>query len=306
MHANLDSMLGDGSAATLLVPQQRSSHTTPQVPRTGHGRRTTDRVPQRQSTVSVVIPTLNEVDNIAWALSRLPEHVHEVILVDGRSTDGTVDAARRARPDVKVVLERRPGKGAALRAGFAAATGDFIVMIDADGSMHPDEISLYAAYLDAGYDFVKGSRFMLAGGSDDMTLVRRVGHWPLLSFVRWGFRVRFTDLCYGFCAFRRSVLPALRLTADGFEIESELVLRAVRAELRIAEVPSWELPRMNGESNLHAVRDGLRILRVLLRERFAGDAHPVGPVVREEARSVVDLRGGARRTADVAAAGARA
>jgi len=242
---------------------------------------------RERGTVSVIIPTLNEAENIEWALARLPEDLHEVILVDGRSTDGTVDVAREARPDLRVVLETRPGKGAALRAGFAAATGDYVVMIDADGSMHPDEIALYTAYLDAGFDFVKGSRFMLAGGTDDMTWVRRCGHWPLLAFVRWSFHVRFTDLCYGFCAFRRSCLPAMQLTADGFEIESELVLRAVRLGLHMAEVPSQELPRLHGESNLHAVRDGLRISRVLLRERFAGRRHPVGTV--DGAHLVIDL-----------------
>ncbi len=241
--------------------------------------------------MSVIIPTLNEAENIAWALARLPEGLHEVVLVDGRSTDGTVGAALRERPDIRVVLETRRGKGAALRAGFAAASGDYIVMIDADGSMHPEEIALYVAYLDAGFDFVKGSRFMLAGGSDDMTVVRRLGHWPLLSFVKWTFRIRFTDLCYGFVAFRRDCLPSLHLTADGFEIESQLILRAVRARLRIAEVPSWELPRMHGESNLNAVRDGLRILRVLMRERFAGRTCPVETYVRgdQQAHLVIDL-----------------
>jgi hypothetical protein len=296
MHAESQATAaGETSSIGRLVPQQRpelaagprgaephrrpADHTTPPSPA------------RRPGTVSVIIPTLNEAENIAWALARLPEGLHEVVLVDGRSTDGTIEVAQRERPDIRVVHETRRGKGAALRAGFAAATGDYIVMIDADGSMHPEEIPLYVAYLDAGFDFVKGSRFMLAGGSDDMTVVRRVGHWPLLSFVRWTFRVRFTDLCYGFVAFRRSCLPYLQLTADGFEIESELILRAVRARLRIAEVPSWELPRMNGESNLNAVRDGLRILRVLMRERFAGRTCPVATYEprEEQARVVIDL-----------------
>ncbi len=291
---------GDGSQrdrarAAGLVPDQHTGDSTPSlVARPEHPHFSEVGMAHRRrhtrGTVSVVVPTLNEAANIGWALSRLPAGIDEVILVDGRSTDGTVEAALRMRPDVKVVRETRLGKGAALRAGFAAATGDYIVMIDADGSMHPEEIALYVAYLEAGYDFVKGSRFMLSGGSDDMTRVRKVGHWPLLAFVKYGFRVRFTDLCYGFCGFRRSCLPALRLTADGFEIESELILRAVRARLRIAEVPTWELPRLSGESNLHAGRDGLRILRVLLRERFAGARHPVGKLpLRPGDHDVIDL-----------------
>lgn len=238
-------------------------------------------------STSLVVPSLNEARNIPWLLERVPDFIDEVVLVDGRSTDDTVAVAREIRPDIRVILETRPGKGVALRSGFAAATGDYIVMIDADGSMHPNEVALFTAYLDAGFDFVKGSRFMLSGGSDDMTLVRRLGHWPLLTFARVGWQVRFTDLCYGFCAFRRSRLEALRLNADGFEIETELVLSAVRAGLRIAEVPSWESPRTYGESNLRTFRDGARVLRVLLRERFAGWSRPVPPV--EPSPHVIDL-----------------
>lgn len=292
MHAQFEAGSADTLSVSQLLPAQRPELAGDTHPhRRPAGRAKPPRSRRRAGTVSVVIPTLNEAENIAWALARLPEDLHEVVLVDGRSTDGTVEAALRERPDIRVVLEPRRGKGAALRAGFAAATGDYIVMIDADGSMHPEEIALYVAYLDAGFEFVKGSRFMLAGGSDDMTVVRRLGHWPLLSFVRWTFRVRFTDLCYGFVAFRRSCLPSLRLSADGFEIEAELILRAVRARLCIAEVPSWELPRLNGESNLNALRDGLRILRVLMRERFAGRTCPVERYEREDeqAHRVIDL-----------------
>ncbi len=171
----------DSARPAELIPQQRGAgagtrprHEHPHFSDVGmaHRRRHT------RGTVSVVVPTLNEAANVGWALSRLPAGIDEVVLVDGRSTDGTVEAALRVRPDIKVVLETRPGKGAALRAGFAAANGDYVVMIDADGSMHPEEIALYVAYLEAGYDFVKGSRFMLSGGSADMTQVRRTGHWP--------------------------------------------------------------------------------------------------------------------------------
>jgi glycosyltransferase involved in cell wall biosynthesis len=218
--------------------------------------------------VSVVIPTLNEERNIEWVLERLPALADEVILVDGRSTDKTIAVARAARPDIRVVLETQPGKGAALRAGFAAARGDYIVMIDADGSMHPDEIERFVDALQSGCDFVKGSRFAEGGGTADMSPIRRIGNGALRTAVNLLYRTNFTDLCYGFIGFRRERLGALRLDSQGFEIETEMIARAVVASLRIGEVPSFEAERRHGESNLSAWRDGRRALATLLRERF--------------------------------------
>jgi glycosyltransferase involved in cell wall biosynthesis len=229
-------------------------------------------IPATRSThdprVSVVIPTLNEEDNVAWVLSRLPDFISEVILVDGRSTDRTVEVARATRPDIRVVLETQPGKGAALRAGFAAATGDYIVMIDADGSMDPAEITRFVAALQSGCEFVKGSRFATGGGTADMSRVRQLGNAALREAVNVLYRTNFTDLCYGFIGFRRDRLEALRLDSHGFEIETEMIARAVVASLRIGEVPSFEAERRHGESHLSAWRDGRRALATLLRERF--------------------------------------
>jgi glycosyltransferase involved in cell wall biosynthesis len=260
-----------GSTAAILVGSAGVSR------RTTPARRT-------QPTVTVVIPALNEARNIGWTLERLPDCVTEVVVVDGRSADDTVAVARAVRPDVVVVDQPRRGKGLALRTGFSYATGDYIIMIDADGSMDPGEIPLYVAFLEHGYDLVKGSRFALGGGSDDMSLVRRVGHWPLRELANVLFGISFTDLCYGFCAFRRDRLPDLDLHADGFEIETELLLRAVKAGLVMTEAPSFELPRRSGESNLRTFRDGGRVLRTLLRERMnraprgRGPAHEAIPV----------------------------
>src|SRR3954453_11912176 len=210
--------------------------------------------------VSVVIPTLNEERNVAWVLERLPEFVDEVILVDGRSTDRTVEIAREVRPDIQVVLEEQPGKGAALRAGFAAARGRYIVMIDADGSMDPAEIERFVAALRDGCDLVKGSRFLTGGGTSDISPVRRLGNGSLREAVNMLYLTAYTDLCYGFMAFRRDWLSVLRLESDGFEIETEIVVRATLARLKVGEVPSFEARRLHGTSNLNAWRDGRRVL----------------------------------------------
>ncbi len=230
-----------------------------------------------RAKTSVIIPTLNEQDNLPHVLPRIPSDVDEVILVDGRSTDRTVEVARELMPTIRVVMEARPGKGAALRAGFAAATGDIIVMLDADGSTDPGEIPTFLAALHGGADFVKGSRFLPGGGTIDMPFYRRAGNEAFILCVRVLFGARFTDLCYGYNAFWRDVLPILDLDGDGFEIETMMNVRALRAGFLVTEVPSYEAARVHGQSRLRTIPDGWRVLRTILRER----RRPMPAVVRE-------------------------
>lgn len=225
--------------------------------------------PSLSPRVSVVIPALNEEENLPHVLPWIPSWVHEVLLVDGRSVDGSVEVARRLRPDIRVVMQQGKGKGDALRAGFAAATGDIIVMLDADGSTNPREIPAFVGALLAGADFAKGSRFMQGGGTADMPFTRRFGHGVLLALVRLAFGGSFSDLCYGYNAFWKHVLPLLNLDADGFEIETLMNVRALRARLRVAEVHSYEEKRVHGEGRLRAIPDGLRVLRTILKEWLA-------------------------------------
>jgi glycosyltransferase involved in cell wall biosynthesis len=219
--------------------------------------------------ISLVIPAMNEEHNIGWVLERLPAEIDEVILVDGNSVDNTVAVSRAIRPDIRVIGQDRPGKGAALRAGFAAARGDVIVMIDADRSMDPLEIKRFLGLIEEGYDLVKGSRFMGDGGTTDMEAIRRCGNAALRGLANSLYGTRFSDLCYGYMAFRRSALAQLALASDGFEIETEIIVRAIKTGLRVGEVASFEQPRAHGESNLNTWRDGTRVLRTMLRHRFA-------------------------------------
>ena len=220
-------------------------------------------------SVSVVIPAFNEEESIDWVLEHLPTWVYEVVLIDGLSTDRTEAIARRLRPDIIVVHQRQRGKGAALRAGFAAARGDIIVMMDADGSTDPRELDRFVEALEGGADFVKGTRVAAGGGSVDLTPFRKAGNLGFVLLVNALYGSRFTDLCYGYCAFWRRHLDTLALCADGFEIESELILNAVGAGLEIREVPSMELARRGGASNLRAFSDGSRVLQMILRHRLA-------------------------------------
>jgi glycosyltransferase involved in cell wall biosynthesis len=251
--------------------------------------------------VSVVIPTLNEARNLPHVFASLPADLHQVILVDGHSVDGTIAVARRLRPDVRVVLQTSRGKGDALACGFAACDGDIIVMLDADGSTDAAEMVRFVDALRDGADFVKGSRFLPGGGSDDLTWLRRLGNGVLSGLVNRLFGTSYTDLCYGYNAFWSRCLDALAVDCDGFEVETLLNIRAARARLRIREVPSYEFRRIHGASNLHVVRDGLRVLRTILRERrdlaraTATDESEVIDLDVRVARLTPGLRPGLRR-----------
>lgn len=229
-----------------------------------------------RASISVIIPTLNEAMNLPWVLRRMPSYVDEVVIVDGRSEDHTVDVARALRVDVVVVAEHRKGKGVAVRAGFAAASGDIIVMLDADGSMDPQEIGWFVSPLQHDYDFVKGSRYVTGGGSEDLTFLRSAGNRALTVLANTVLHSNYSDLCYGYIAFRRECLEVLQLESDGFEIETELIVRAARAGLRIAEVPSNELDRISGVSHLQTFRDGWRVLGTLARECALWEAPTAG------------------------------
>lgn len=266
----------------------------------------------KRASISVVIPARNEALNIPFVLEGLPENIDEVILVDGNSVDDTIAVSRELYPGIVVVHQSRRGKGNALAAGFAAATGDYIVMIDADGSMDPAEIPSFVAALDGGAMYAKGSRFAAGGGSDDISRIRDIGNKALNGITNILFRTHFSDLCYGYNAFHRDCVAAFALPdahdttvaarwGDGFEIETLINVRVAKAKLSIAEVPSFEFERRNGESNLRTFRDGTRVLATILRERFmrtpvvsapVSPSHPVvvemperhsSPIIRSEA-----------------------
>ncbi len=217
--------------------------------------------------VSVVIPAMNEAENLPYVFKTLPGWIHEVVLVDGNSSDNTVEVARELWPDVKVVEQAGKGKGDALISGFAACSGDIIVMIDADGSADGHEIVSYVSALVSGADFAKGSRFANGGGTDDMTPIRKLGNRLLCAAVNAKFGARYTDLCYGYNAFWKHCLDRIDLDCTGFEIETLMNIRVVKAGLRVQEVPSHEYLRIHGVSNLRAVRDGIRVLKVILKEK---------------------------------------
>lgn len=244
--------------------------------------------------ISVVIPAMNEAKNLPHVLKQIPTWVHEVIIIDGNSHDGTLFVAHALWPNrhvvfrdrrrrsaappelrterrgngisLRLIMQERRGKGAALQSGFAAATGDIIVMLDADGSTSPQEIAAYVGALVSGADFAKGSRFLQGGGTADMPFHRKMGNWGLTALVRILIGGQYTDLCYGYNAFWSWTVPWLQLNGDGFEIETMMNIRALQAGLKVVEIPSFEAVRIHGEGNLQTFPDGWRVLKTIWQE----------------------------------------
>ncbi|HEX7083259.1 MAG TPA: glycosyltransferase family 2 protein [Gaiellaceae bacterium] len=229
-----------------------------------------------EPTVTVVVPALDEAENLPHVLPRIPHWVHEVVLVDDHCTDDTVAVAQRLLPRIRVVENTgAPGKGNALRAGFEVASGEIVVALDADGSEDPAEIPLFVGALLSGADYAKGSRFIQGGGTSDMPLLRRLGNKAFVLLVRGLYGARYSDLCYGYNAFWRRVLPQLDLDVAGFEIETLLTIRAHKAGLRIKEVPSFESARIHGVGRLVTFPDGWRVLKTIWRERASTETAAV-------------------------------
>lgn len=232
------------------------------------------------SSVTLLIPAKNELASLPTVLADIPDYIDEVIVIDGHSDDGTFKYALKHPRVNKVVRQRSKGKGAALSAGFACATKDLVVIIDADGSMNLSELQLFLEHF-PGCGIAKGSRYLDGGGSSDLTAFRSMGNKILTSIANRFFDQNWTDMAYGYAVFDRTLLQGLALTnydalgsmfshkayGQGFEIETLMFCRAARRGIRLVEVPSYEKDRIAGASNLRAIRDGVRVLISLFVER---------------------------------------
>jgi glycosyltransferase involved in cell wall biosynthesis len=217
--------------------------------------------------VSVVIPCLNEAENIHLCVTTALEVLErsglpgEVIVADNASDDGSGEIAAAA--GARVVLEPRRGYGSAYLAGFAAARGEYIVMADADLTYDFNEIPRFVAELEGGAELVMGDRMNNIQPGAMPWLHRYVGNPILTGLLNLFFRTGVNDAHCGMRALRRDVLPRLDLRTTGMEFASEMVIRASKEKLQISEFPIEYHPR-GGESKLSSFRDGWRHLRFLL------------------------------------------
>jgi glycosyltransferase involved in cell wall biosynthesis len=222
--------------------------------------------PEHYPKITALICTLNEESNLPHVLPKIPAWVSEVLVVDGHSTDKTVEVARKIRPDIRILAQPGQGKGDALKYGIAQAGGDIVVTLDADGNTDPRELPRFIAPLLNGYDFAKGSRF-LNGRPTRMSRHRRLGNRALARLSNILFGTEFTDMCAGFNAVWKKSWEKIRFP-DEFGYEPLITIRAKRAGLRICEVSCADNGRINGSSKLPFLKQGWGALKAVIRERF--------------------------------------
>lgn len=225
--------------------------------------------PENYPSITVVICTLNEEENLPYVLPKIPQWVGEILLVDGHSTDNTVEVAKKLRPQIKVLYQPGKGKGDALRYGLKHATGDIIVTLDADGATDPEEMDGFIKPLLEGYDFAKGSRFAL-GLPKDKPRHRIMGNLIIIITFNILFFRRYTDLCSGYNAFwRNKLIDAMNpWPSDGFENEPFINARAAKRGLKVIEIGYIEQGRLSGEVKERSWRQGIKAIKSIVRERF--------------------------------------
>jgi len=236
---------------------------------------------QTRVRVSAIIPALNEEDSLPFVLAAIPKWVDEVIVIDGHSTDDTVGVAKRSGERVRVIPQEGKGKGGALRTGYWAATGDIIVALDADGSTDPTEIGAFVRRLRDGADYVKGSRFLQGAATIDMTPLRHVGNWALVTLTNVLFRTRYTDITYGYNAVWSRHRDKLALEIDDWSQETISNIRVARSGLNVGEVVCFEHERIAGTAKLETFSAGWQILKAILRERMVPRERVVKPRMRK-------------------------
>jgi glycosyltransferase involved in cell wall biosynthesis len=222
--------------------------------------------PDNYPTISVLICTLNEEENLPHVLPAIPDWVDEILLVDGHSIDATVEVAKKLCPRIRVFYQTRKGKGDALKMGISEAKGEIIVTLDADGATDPAEMMNFIEPLIDGYDFAKGSRFL--NSTPVMPLHRKFGNWVLTMTSNILFNTKYTDICSGYNAFRKEAIKKIHLVSDGFDMEQEMNVKIKKTGLKVIEVACQDKGRHSGVSKTKAVKQGLIDLFTIIRERF--------------------------------------
>lgn len=226
---------------------------------------------------TVLIPTYNERENVEKVLAGVKaQGVDEILVVDGHSTDGTGELVTRL--GYTLVLQEGKGLGDAIKTGIKKASGDVIIIVDADGSHNTADIPKLLAKISEGYDLVVASRYISApkvkglfvtgSSSYDDTFIRAIGNRTFTWMTRTFYKVPVHDILMGFKAFRKSIFEKVVLKETGQQFDAEIIIKAQKAGYKLAEVPTVEYRREFGESKLSVPYHGFKVLWVIIRELF--------------------------------------
>lgn len=214
---------------------------------------------------TLVLPTLNEIEAVRIIVPQIQrEWVDEIIVIDGGSTDGTVEFMRAN--GLAVHSQPRRGFGHGMRHAMQIASGDVVVEFMADGNSIPADIPRIIAKVREGYDLVVGSRYLQEARSDDDDWLTAKGNWMFTTIVNILFCSRYTDVLTGFRAYRRHAALTLGLDAPGLSWPCQSSIRFARAGLRVTEIPASEPPRIGGERKMRPFRTGAEIVKLILRD----------------------------------------
>ncbi len=216
-------------------------------------------------TTTLCILALNEIEGMRALLKNMSlSQIDEVFVIDGGSTDGTVEFLKDR--GLTVYSQKRKGRGGAFIEGISRSTKDAIIFFSGDGNERSADITRVRQKLEEGCDLVIASRFKKDSKSLDATFLRIIGNKLFTFLVNLFLGQDFTDVFNGFRGIRRDKALSLNLDAYYFDIELQMIMRAVKLGLRIAEIPAIEEKRIGGKAHLRTVRDGFSNLKCFLRE----------------------------------------
>lgn len=214
---------------------------------------------------TLIIPTLNEVESIEKVLVQIPkEEVDQILVVDGHSSDGTVELVRKL--GYSLIFQEKKGFGSAINTGIREAQGEIIVILNGDGSQNPQDIPRLLGKIKEGYDLVLASRYLPGAGSEDDTLVHYIGNRLFTYLCNKLYKMEISDSLYFFIAARKKIFEIIKPEGVHFEYCIEMPIKAHKAGLKIAEIPSFERKRMGGKGKVSALSVGPKTLWTLLKQ----------------------------------------
>ena len=214
---------------------------------------------------TLLVLSYNEVEGMKVIMPRIPDDVvDEILVVDGGSTDGTIEWARDA--GYKVIVQKHPGLGSAYVEGIAEATGEVIITFSPDGNSIPEVLSELIGKLEEGYDLVTVSRYLDWATSEDDDMVTAFGNWMFTKLYNILFGQQVTDYLVMYRAFRISIVKQLKIDHRAISWQSQLMCRAARAGFKLGEIPGDEPARIGGVRKMNPILNGLAELVMLGKE----------------------------------------